>query len=260
MTPAVGLGILAGALLLVSSRGRGAAANCDETPEATSRQRERAALLAWVDCAGRTPADAAALAALLERAGRGGDARAVRERWNARAEVDGAAPDGELGPTHAADAARALEGTSPPATVPEAPPRRRVGGVSRGASSGGVDFDSARRLAPQVARSLRSGGGYRTVLTRFQRAAGLSPVDGLYGPASRAALTYFGVADPPPARVALESPEIYEPPGKTPDAPQVAPEGWVPPDKSGRGTTYQPAPTLGNGDADVYTSARRGRA
>ena len=230
MTPAVGIAVLGGLLLLASSRRSSSATSCDQTPEQTSQARERAALLAWIDCAGRTPEDVAALAALLDRAGRAADARAVRERWNARREVDDAAPDGQLGPVEAATAQRALEGEAPPATVPAAPPRRRVGSAAR-ASGGGVDFDAARRLAPQVARSLRSGGGYRTALERFQRAAGL-PVDGLYGPSSRAALRYFGVGDPPPARAAVDAPEVYEPPGKTPDAPQLAPAGWVPPVKN----------------------------
>ena len=249
MTPAIGLAILGGALLLASSRGGAAAANCDDTAEATAAKRERAALLAWIDCAGRSPADAAALAGLLDRAGRAADARAVRERWNARVQVDSSTPDGELEPTHAADAARALESPTPPATIPEAPARRRVTGARRSPGASGVDLTEARRLAPQVARSLRSGGGYRSALVRFQRAAGLSP-DGLYGPASRAALAYFGVGDPPPARAALSSPEVYDPPGKELDSitPAArAPEGYVYPVKPGGGglpTSSTPAQTL----------------
>jgi peptidoglycan hydrolase-like protein with peptidoglycan-binding domain len=250
VTPAIGLAILGGALLLASSRGGSAAANCDDTAEATAAKRERAALLAWIDCAGRTPADAAALAGLLDRAGRAADARAVRERWNARVQVDSSTPDGELEPTHAADAARALESPTPPATIPEAPARRRVTGARRApGTSGGVDLTEARRLAPQVARSLRSGGGYRTALIRFQRAAGLIP-DGLYGPASRAALAYFGVGDPPPARAALSSPEVYNPPGEqlySVDPTSRAPEGYEYPTKpsgGGSATSLTPAQPL----------------
>jgi hypothetical protein len=249
LTPAIGLAILGGALLLASSRGGAGATNCDDTAEATAAKRERAALLAWIDCAGRTPTDAAALAGLLERAGRAADARAVRERWNARLQVDNAAPDGELEPTHAADAARALESPTPPATIPEAPARRRVTGARRGTGASGVDLTEARRLAPQVARSLRSGGGYRTALIRFQRAAGLQP-DGLYGPASRAALAYFGVSDPPPARAALSSPEVYDPPGGqlySVDPTSRAPEGYVystQPSGGGSATSSTPSQTL----------------
>jgi len=245
LTPAIGLAILGGALLLASSRGGGAAANCDDTAEATAAKRERAALLGWIDCAGRTPADAAALAGLLDRAGRAADARAVRERWNARLQVDNAAPDGELEPAHAADAARALESLTPPATMPEAPARRRVTGARRAPGASGVDLTEARRLAPQVARSLRSGGGYRTALIRFQRAAGLG-ADGLYGPASRAALQYFGVSDPPPARAALSSPEVYDPPGGqlySVDPAARAPESYMSPTKpSGGGPAISSTP------------------
>lgn len=201
------------------------ARECGESAE-TASGRERASLLAWVDCAGRTSDEVAQLAALLDRNRRQADADAVRARWNARRAVEDAPATGQLTGRPAAEASAALNAPSPPVTVPEPPrrrrshvepeaaptgpapaPARRTGGRGRGR----VDLAEARRLAPMVARSIRGGSGYRSALRRFQAAAGLA-VDGDYGPASRAALRYFGVSDPPPARVAMDRPEVYEPP------------------------------------------------
>lgn len=231
------LALGAGALLLLFARRRGSATRsgqvaCDATPE-QARGFSRASLLSWVDCTGRTADEVGALASLLTRAGRGADATAVRERWNARRDVEDSTPDG-----HVPEAAAALA-ASPPATPPEEPATRRgrvtfpgLGDIERTdepASSssssssstsrrhvsadalGGYDPAEARRLAPLLARSLASGGGYRTRLTEFQRAAGIE-ADGLYGPESRAALRYYGVSDPPRARVNRRGSEHYEPP------------------------------------------------
>jgi hypothetical protein len=61
---------------------------------------------------------------------------------------------------------------------------------------------------------------------------------------------YFGVSDPPPARAALSSPEVYDPPGKELDSitPAArAPEGYVYPTKPGGGglpTSSTPEQTL----------------
>lgn len=232
-TAAIALGLGAAALLALGRR-RGAGARgqvaCDASATDAARF-ARSSALAWVDCTGRTASDVAALAGLLDRAGRRADAAAVRARWNARRDVEDAPPDGQV-----PDAAAALTGPEP-RTVPEEPPARRgrvtlpgLADIERTPSSSsssssssrrrvterelpgsGYDPAEARRLAPRVARSLRSGGGYRTALTAFQRAAGVE-ADGLYGPESRAALRYYGVADPPPARVARTRPEVYEPP------------------------------------------------
>jgi murein L,D-transpeptidase YcbB/YkuD len=166
-------------------------------------------LIEWVDCAGRTSADVAELVRLLRRARRADDARAVEARWNARRAVEDAPADGALELAAAAVAREALEAPTPPAPAEE--PARRRSSVRRSSSSSGIDFAEARRLAPIVSRSLRAGSGYRGALRRFQAAAGLS-VDGQYGPSSRAALRYFGAGDAPPARVALDRPEVYEPP------------------------------------------------
>ena len=226
------LALGAGALMLLAAgarRGaptRGGQVACDATPDA-ARGFSRASLLSWVDCTGRTAEEVAALASLLERAGRRTDATAVRERWNARRDVEDAPPDGVV-----PEAASALT-SAPPATPPEEPATRRgrvtfpgAGDIERvdapsssssrrrvpASDLGGYDPAEARRLAPLVARSLRSGGGYRTALTSFQRAAGVE-ADGLYGPESRAALRYYGVSDPPPARVHRRGTERYAPPG-----------------------------------------------
>lgn len=225
------LALGAGALMLLAAgarRGgttRGRQVACDATPDA-ARGFSRASLLSWVDCTGRTAEEVASLASLLERAGRRTDATAVRERWNARRDVEDSPPDGVV-----PEAASALT-SAPPATPPEEPATRRGRVVFPGASDiervdassssssrrrvpasdlGGYDPGEARRLAPQVARSLRSGGGYRTALTNFQRAAGIA-ADGLYGPESRAALRFYGVSDPPPARVNRRGTERYTPP------------------------------------------------
>jgi len=189
---------------------------CDRRPSAAARSTELARLIEWVDCAGRAGQDVAELARLLRRARRADDARAVEARWNARRSVEDAPADGSLELAAAAAAREALEAPTPPPPADE-PPRRRSSvrrsssSSSSSSSTSGVDFSEARRLAPIVARSLRERSGYRGALRRFQAAAGL-PVDGAYGPGSRAALRYFGIADPPPARVALDRPEVYEPP------------------------------------------------
>lgn len=225
-TAAIALGLGAAALLALGrGRARGGQVACDASAGDAARF-SRASALSWVDCSGRTAAEVAALASLLERAGRRADAAAVRERWNARREVEDAPPDGV-----APEAAAALTGPEP-ARVPEEPltrrgrvrlpgpsdveridpPAERPGRVRESElEGGGYNPSEARRLASLVARSLRSGGGYRRALTSFQRAAGIH-ADGLYGPESRAALRHFGVSDPPHARVARTRPEVYTPP------------------------------------------------
>lgn len=65
----------------------------------------------------------------------------------------------------------------------------------------GFNPDSARKAAASTANNLRRGGkaGYsRPLLKQWQTHAGLT-ADGLYGPATRGALVYFGVKDPPAA-------------------------------------------------------------
>lgn len=227
----LGLGALA---LFAASRGgaRGGAPSagqiaCASPAEAASRYRI-ADLLSWVTCAGRTAVEVAQLAGLLERAGRSDDAERVRAAWNARSEVDGAAADGEMYTAQERAAAeRALTGASPPASVAEEPRGRVIFPEAsdieetRGSSSSssaarprapaGFNPGRARELAPQVARTLRSGGGSMSIVRRFQTAAGI-PSDGRYGPQTRAALVYFGIPTPPPARYATTSPERYTPP------------------------------------------------
>ena len=233
---AIALG-LGAALLFAASRGRGGGAPtagqiaCASPATAAARYRI-ADLVAWVTCAGRTSVEAAQLAALLERAGRAADAERVRAAWNARAEVDGAA-DGEMYSAQEQRAAEAaLTGASPPASVVEEPrgrvifPEVRDGefvperSAPSGASStstprprapAGYNPAAARSLAPRVDRTLRSGGGSTGIIRDFQRSAGI-PVDGRYGPQTRAALVYFGIATPPPARYATSAPERYGPP------------------------------------------------
>lgn len=236
-------GVAALALLMGSraraSTGQGARA-CSDSAQATS-SRERAALVAWVDCAGRTSDEVIELARLLERARRQADADAVRARWNARRSVEDAPATGQLTGRPAAEASAALDAPTPPATVPEPPPRRRshvdadAAPRGRGRSTGRVDLVEARRLAPMVARSIRSGGGYRSALRRFQAAAGLV-VDGAYGPSSRAALRYFGVPDAPPARVATDRPEVYTPPSGS--------ERRAPSEVSTEDALYTPGPLM----------------
>lgn len=223
MAAPVGLLILAaaGALALSSSGRRRSTgqAQCGAGAPAAARF-VLASALSWVDCTGRTADEVAQLAALLERAGRSDDARSVRERWNARRDVELADPDGRYA-TPEGEAASEAERT------PEEPATRRPRGrvTLPGASdierieerelapSGPSAYNPARarELARLVDRSLRSGGGYRSVLRQFQGAAGME-VDGLYGPRSRAALRYYGVANPPAALVARSSPEVYSPP------------------------------------------------
>ena len=231
---AIALG-LGAALLFAASRGRGGGAPtagqiaCASPATAAARYRI-ADLVAWVTCAGRTSVEAAQLAALLERAGRAADAERVRAAWNARAEVDGAA-DGEMYSAQEQRAAEAaLTGASPPASVAEEPRGRVIlPGLSdiertsppstsstststpRPRAPGGYNPAAARSLAPRVDRTLRSGGGSTGIIRDFQRSAGI-PVDGRYGPQTRAALVYFGIATPPPARYATSAPERYVPP------------------------------------------------
>lgn len=223
------LGLGAALLFAASRRGGGGAAGqiaCASPAEAASRYRI-ADLLSWVNCAGRTGTEVAQLAALLERAGRAADAERVRAAWNARSEVDASPADGSMYSNREARAAeRALAGASPPATVPEEPRGRvilpeasDIETVSPGSSPSsprprapaGFAPAEARRLAPQVDRTLRSGGGSMSVVRRFQTAAGI-PADGRYGPQTRAALVYFGIPTPPPARYATSAPERYTPP------------------------------------------------
>lgn len=243
--PILGLGLL---LLAASSRrsSSSSSADCDTTASAAS-SRGRDGLIAWVDCAGRAAEDVAELARLLDRAGRRADAEAVRERWNARRAVEDAPPDGRIeDPAEAAAARRALTDPNPP--PPRREPRRRRshvytvttdhGGALTGRETGeelavsepgaGWNAAEARRLAPMVARSIRGGSGYRTMLRRFQRAAGIA-ADGIYGPQSRAALRYFGVMDPPPARSGGGE-ESYHPPSSSSSASSVFEE-----------VTYEPA-------------------
>jgi len=232
---AIALG-LGAALLFASSRGRRGGAPsagqiaCTSAAEAAARYR-LADLLAWVNCAGRTAVEAAQLAALLERAGRASDAERVRDAWNARAIVDATPPDGSMFSAQEERAAeRALTSASPPAAVVEEPRGRvilpteadieRVPSSSSSSASastprprapGGYNPAAARSLAPRVDRTLRSGGGSTGIIRDFQRAAGI-PVDGRYGPQTRAALVYFGIPTPPPARYATTAPERYTPP------------------------------------------------
>lgn len=221
MNPVVALGALGLLVLAGSSRARASSSSsssadaCDRRPASIVRSVELARLIDWVDCAGRTSADVAELVRLLRRARRADDARAVEARWNARRAVEDAPADGALELAAAAVAREALEAPTPPAPAEE--PARRRSSVRRSSSSSSssssseIDFAEARRLAPIVSRSLRAGSGYRGALRRFQTAAGLTS-DGQYGPSSRAALRYFGAGDAPPARVALDRPEVYEPP------------------------------------------------
>jgi peptidoglycan hydrolase-like protein with peptidoglycan-binding domain len=77
-----------------------------------------------------------------------------------------------------------------------------------------VNLELARREAPNVAKHLRSKGkaSYsRQVVRDFQAHAGIVP-DGIYGPRTRSALAYFGVASPPAAFVTSKSPSAYAPP------------------------------------------------
>lgn len=216
MLPLVLLGV--GALLLFSSGGgggsRGGQLACTD-PATSIATRSRAALLTWATCQGRTQRDVDDLAELLRRAGRRRDAQAVQAAYAAHLARLAAAPTGMLDDASedrgAMDAATAPN----PLAAPPAPPAALVtfpdlSDIER-TDGGGFSPAEARRLAPQVARTIRSGGGYRTSLRRFQSAAGL-PVDGAYGPRSRAALRYYGVSDPPAAIANRGGVEEYTPP------------------------------------------------
>jgi len=232
---AIALGLGAALLFAASRRGGGSPSAgqiaCASPIEAAARYRI-ADLLAWVNCAGRTATEAAQLAALLERAGRSADAERVRTAWNARAEVDGAPADGSMfSAQEERRAEAALTGATPPATVPEEPRGRVIfpeagdiertsppsssssssSSAARPRAPSGYNPAGARSLAPRVDRTLRSGGGATGIIRDFQRQAGI-PVDGRYGPQTRAALVYFGIPTPPPARYATSAPEVYTPP------------------------------------------------
>ena len=226
------LGVGAALLFAASRRGSRAPSAgqiaCTSAADAAARYRI-GDLLSWVNCAGRTAAEVAQLAGLLERAGRAADAERVRSTWNARSEVDLSPGDGEMYSAAEQRAAeRALTSPAPPASVPEEPrgrvifPEVRDGafvpeGSAASSSSprprapAGFAPAEARRLAPRVDRTLRSGGGSTSIIRDFQLAAGI-PVDGRYGPQTRAALVYYGIPTPPPARYATSAPERYTPP------------------------------------------------
>ncbi len=77
-------------------------------------------------------------------------------------------------------------------------PAPRKDSTSRSQPSG-FNPTAARRSAPSIANHLKRSGKAkydRRLLKQWQTQAGLT-ADGLYGPASRGALVYFGVKDPP---------------------------------------------------------------
>lgn len=229
----LGLGVL-GLLLAGSSRSPSSSSRgqiaCSTTPGDAARFAARASLISWVQCADRTQTDVDALARLLRGDRRTADALAIEAAWAARRRVDATPADGLL--ASEAEEARAIDAlTARDVPIADEPPPRRgtvilpteddIDRLTSSSSSSaarrregalaGFDPAEARRLATQVARSLRSGGGYRSALTRFQRAAGIT-ADGLYGPTSRAALRHYGISDPPAALVSRSAPEVYTPP------------------------------------------------
>jgi hypothetical protein len=80
--------------------------------------------------------------------------------------------------------------TSPAAPRADTTPRSQPSGYNPTA---------ARRGAPSIANHLKRAGKAKydhRLLRQWQTQSGLKP-DGLYGPASRGALLFFGVKDPP---------------------------------------------------------------
>ena len=57
----------------------------------------------------------------------------------------------------------------------------------------------SHQLAPQVAAAVRAHGprGAHDIVETFQLAAGLFPADGIYGGATRDALIFYGIPNPP---------------------------------------------------------------
>lgn len=222
MLPLVALGV--GALLLFAAGGsrsgaRGGQVACTDTPRAVA-SRSRATLITWVTCQGRTQADVDALADIVRRAGRRRDADAIQRAYREHIARLNSPATGTLADPEEDRAAMAIASAAAPPPPPPAPPTALVtfpglDDIERtdapSGSGGGFSPAEARRLAPQVARTIRSGGGYRGSLRRFQSAAGLT-VDGAYGPRSRAALRYYGVSDPPPAIANRGGVEEYTPP------------------------------------------------
>lgn len=196
---------------------------CDTTPATAATFTDRARLLAWVDCPTRTVMHVAELERLLNSNSRTDEARRVRARWNARRTVEDGAPTGTIQDTaerRAADTAATAE--RPPADAPPAPIPGPDGGPTHpldgGATYHGGGGDTgipaytmergeptvvrpgsrsrARALAAETARALERRENYRSILRRFQTAAGLT-VDGIYGGRTYNALRHFGITSPP---------------------------------------------------------------
>lgn len=202
--------------------GTGTPTLCDTSAATAATFPERARLLAWTDCPTRTAVQVAELERHLNAASRTDEARRVRARWNARRTVEDepatgaindptdaahahaattsqtapadvpASPVSEGGPTHALDSGATYhgggEGTGTPAYTMEAGPVTVVRPGSRSA---------ARALVGETIRALNRRTNYRSVLRRFQTAAGVTS-DGIYGGRTENALRHFG-GDPPAA-------------------------------------------------------------
>lgn len=205
--------------------GTGAAGTlCDATPATAATYTDRARLLAWTDCPSRTVLQVAELERLLNSNGRTDEARRVRARWNARRTVEDGAATGTIQDASERRAAdTAATGERAPADVPPSPVPTDDGrthpldtGVTYHGGGGDTGTPAytmesgapvvirpgsrseARALAAETARALERRTNYRTVLRRFQRAAGVT-VDGIYGGRTYNALRYFGIANPPDA-------------------------------------------------------------
>lgn len=207
----------------------------------------------WTRCAGRRFEDVQALAGRLTSAGRVERASAVIELYNRRRAVEDAQPDpatvspetrSEVDRTVSAsdDEARALDVPPAPesthddhdATPPPPARRRRGGGAAPSRARDATDYGDASRAqpagfnpslarvsAPELRDCLRrrAASACRRRIRQFQTAAGIT-TDGLYGPLTFAALTYWlrqtSASDPAPP-TPPGAPRTYTPPGSARD-------------------------------------------